>query len=100
MLVSFAIETVMASTSAKPAMAALRITPVAPTRSPTMRAATTTNPRNIAKAITDQKAKGLRNAVGDPHVSEKGNAGERDCDKPYLAWIDPAKRADWIIPRR
>ena len=54
----------MASTSAKPAMAALRITPVAPTRSPTMRAATTTNPRNIAKAITDQKANGLRNVVG------------------------------------
>jgi hypothetical protein len=64
MLVSFVIETVMASTSTKPATAALRMTPIAPSRSPTMRAAKTANPTNIAKAITDQKANGLRNVVG------------------------------------
>src|SRR6185369_14580716 len=64
MFVSFAIETVMASTSAKPATAALTITPIAPTRSPTKRVATTTKARNIAKAITDQNANGLRNVVG------------------------------------
>src|SRR5215831_10288013 len=86
----------MASTSAKPAMAALRITPVAPTRSPTMRAATTTNPRNIAKAITDQKANGAEcrrrrrfrasrlspERQKDGHTRHQSRNEERRSDQP------------------